>query len=32
MFAAGYLMSLALVSFGDSDWQLEKGAQGDNHV
>ncbi len=32
MFAAGYLMSLALVSFGDSDWKLENGAQGDNHV
>lgn len=32
MFAAGYLMALALVSFGDSDWILENTKGGTEHV
>lgn len=32
MFSEGYLMSLALVSFGDSDWKLGSIVTGDNHV
>jgi hypothetical protein len=32
MFSAGYLMSLALVSFGDSDWKLANGTTGENDV
>jgi len=32
MFAAGYLMALALVSFGDSDWTLENPTGGNVNV
>jgi hypothetical protein len=32
MFAAGYLMALALVSFGDSDWRLENPTGGAGNV
>ncbi|MGB5486619.1 MAG: hypothetical protein WBN06_04465 [Lysobacterales bacterium] len=32
MFAGGYLMSLALVSFGDSDWKIVNTTGGDSDV
>jgi hypothetical protein len=32
MFSAGYLMSLALVSFGDSDWKLADNTPGEDDV
>lgn len=32
MFASGYLVSLALISFGDADWKLASNATGENDV
>lgn len=32
MFASGYLVSLALISFGDSDWKLANNTTGENDV
>jgi len=32
MFASGYLVSLALISFGDSDWKLANNSAGENDV
>jgi len=32
MFSAGYLVSMALISFGDSDWKLGNSTTGENDV